>query len=85
MRTGSLQHIHHLKWEQQLPWQYIIDSVEGRNSLHIPLDLQSVETAVQMLVKALVDCRATRDFINSEYIISRNLPVRWLSTPVECY
>jgi hypothetical protein len=82
MRTGSLRHIHCPKWEWQLPRQYVIDSIEGRNSLHIPLDLESVETAVRMSVKALVDCGATGDFINSEYIISRNLPVRCLSQPI---
>jgi hypothetical protein len=46
------------------------------------LDLQSVETAAQMSVKALVDCRATVDFIDSEYVISRNLPVQPLSQPI---
>jgi hypothetical protein len=35
-----------------------------------------------MSVKALVDCGATGDFIDSEYIISRNLPVRRLSQPI---
>jgi hypothetical protein len=35
-----------------------------------------------MSVKALVDCRATGDFIDSKYIISRNLPVQRLSQPI---
>jgi hypothetical protein len=35
-----------------------------------------------MSVKALVDCGATGDFINSEYIISYNLLVRRLSQPI---
>jgi hypothetical protein len=35
-----------------------------------------------MSVKALVDCGATGDFIDSEYVISRNLPVRRLSQPI---
>jgi hypothetical protein len=30
----------------------------------------------------LVNCGATRDFINSEYIISRNLPVHRLLQPI---
>jgi hypothetical protein len=81
-RTGSLRRVHRPKWEQRLPQQYVIDSVEGQNSLHIPLDLQSVETAAWMSVKALVDFGATRDFIDSEYVISRNLPVRRLSQPI---
>jgi hypothetical protein len=46
------------------------------------LDLESVETAVQMLVKALVNCGMTGDFIDSEYVISRNLPVQCLSQPI---
>jgi hypothetical protein len=33
-------------------------------------------------VKALVDCRATRDFIDSEYIIFCNLLVQRLSQPI---
>jgi hypothetical protein len=78
-RTGSLRRVHHPKWEQRLPQQYVIDSVEDRNSLHIPLDLESVETAARMSVKALVDCGATGDFINSEYVISHNPPVWHLS------
>jgi hypothetical protein len=76
------QRIYRPKSEQQLPRQYVIDSVEGRNSLHIPLDLQSVETAARMSVKALVDCGATGDFIDSEYVISCNLPVRRLLQPI---
>jgi hypothetical protein len=35
-----------------------------------------------MSVKALVDCGVTGDFINSEYVISCNLPVRQLSQPI---
>jgi hypothetical protein len=35
-----------------------------------------------MLVKALVDCGATGDFIDSEYVISHNLPVRPLLQPI---
>jgi hypothetical protein len=35
-----------------------------------------------MSVKALVDCRATGDFIDSEYVISHNLPVWRLSQPI---
>jgi hypothetical protein len=46
------------------------------------LDLQSIETTARMSVKALINCGATRDFINSEYIISRNLLVRCLSQPI---
>jgi hypothetical protein len=46
------------------------------------LDLQSVETATQMPVKALVDCGATGNFIDSEYVISRNLPVQRLLQPI---
>jgi hypothetical protein len=80
-RTGSLWRIHRPKWEQRLPQRYVIDSVEGRNSLHIPLDLESVETTVRMSVKALVNCGATRDFIDSEYVISRNLSVQHLLQP----
>jgi hypothetical protein len=75
MRTGSLWCVHYPKWEWQLPRQYVIDSVEGRNSLHILLDLESVETAMQMSVKALVNCGATGDSIDLEYVISHNLPV----------
>jgi hypothetical protein len=36
-RTGSLWRVHRPKWEWRLPQQYVINSVEGRNSLHIPL------------------------------------------------
>jgi hypothetical protein len=46
------------------------------------LDLQTVKTAARMSVKALVDCGATRDFIDSEYVISRNLLVQPLSQPI---
>jgi hypothetical protein len=35
-----------------------------------------------MLVKALVDCRVAGDFINSEYVISGNLPVQRLLQPI---
>jgi hypothetical protein len=46
------------------------------------LDLESVETTARMLVKALVDCGATGDIIDSEYVISRNLPVWGLLQPI---
>jgi bifunctional ADP-heptose synthase (sugar kinase/adenylyltransferase) len=35
-----------------------------------------------MSVKALVNCRATGDFIDSEYVICCNLPVWRLSQPI---
>ena len=79
-KTPSIPRVRRPRWERKLPQRYVIDSVEGRNSLHIPLEMQSVETAATMSVKGLVDCGATGDFIDSEYVISRNLPVQKLSS-----
>jgi hypothetical protein len=40
---------------------------------------------VKLAVDRLVDCGATSDFIDSEYITANDVPVRWFFQPIPVY
>src|ERR1700761_9140995 len=55
------------KWERRLPKRYTVAATPGVNSLHLPLEIESTESALKFSVDGLVDCGATSEFIDSEY------------------
>ena len=46
--------------------------------LHLPLEIESTESALKLSVDRLVDCGATSEFIDSEYASAIGLPLRRL-------
>src|SRR5262249_33110442 len=73
------------RWERKLPRHYTIAATPGVNSLHLPLELRSTENAVKLSVDGLVDCGATSDFIDSEYVAAVGLPLRRLTQPIPVF
>ena len=72
-------------WERKLPKRYTIAANPGTNSLHLPLEIESTDNAAKLTVDGLVDCGATSDFIDSEYVAANDIPVRQLSQPIPVY
>lgn len=72
-------------WERKLPKRYTIAATPSANSLHLPLEIESTDTAVKLVLDGLVDCGATSDFIDSEYVAANNVPVRRLAQPIPVY
>ncbi|CAK5278575.1 unnamed protein product, partial [Mycena citricolor] len=73
------------KWERKLPQRYVVAASPGANSLHLPLEIQSTDNAVQLSLSGLVNCGATSDFIDSTYTSENRLPVRQFSQPIPVY
>lgn len=72
-------------WERKLPKRYTIAASPGPNSLHLPLEIESTDNALKLALDGLVDCGATGDFIDSDYVADRGIPVRRLNQPIPVY
>jgi hypothetical protein len=54
-----------LKWERQLLSKFVIAATEGKtNSLKLKVELETMDIAEIKSANALVDCGATREFID---------------------
>jgi hypothetical protein len=64
----------HPKWERSLPKKFTIAAMEGNPaSLKLKEEIETTDTAERSSVTALVDSRATREFIDRHYAKSRVL------------
>ncbi|KAJ7203998.1 hypothetical protein B0H12DRAFT_978639, partial [Mycena haematopus] len=72
-------------WERFLPKRYTVAASPGANSLHLPLEIESTDSAVKLSLDGLVDCGATSEFIDSEYVAAQQFPVRRLSQPIPVF
>ena len=60
---------HQPKWEKKLTSKLVIQSLEqGPNSILIPVHLKTMDTLEEVGIDALVDCGATRDFIDEGFV-----------------
>jgi hypothetical protein len=60
----------------------MVAATSSANSLHLLLEIELTDNAVKLSLDGLVDCGATSDFIDSEYIKVTGIPVRLLSQPI---
>ena len=72
-------------WERKLPKRYTVAATSGANSLHLPLETESTDNAVKLSLDGLVDCGATSNFIDFEYIKVSGILVRQLSQPIPVF
>ena len=72
-------------WERKLPKRYTIAADAGANSLHLPLEIESTDDAVRLSVSGLLDCGATSEFIDSEYVAENKIPIHRLSHPIPVF
>ena len=74
------------KWERRLPEKLEIDVAEpGSNSLYLRVEIENTETQRKQGIRALVDCGATRLFIDWEYVKSNRLPTKKLFCPIPVF
>jgi hypothetical protein len=63
----------------------VVASTPGPKSLHLKVELQTTDTGEVLATNALLDCRATGLFINTEYVKRKRLTVRNLVRPILLY
>jgi hypothetical protein len=73
------------KWEHRLPKRYVVASTPSPKSLHLKVELQTTDTREVLATNALLDCRATSLFINTEYVKQKRLTVQNLARPIPVY
>jgi len=74
------------KWEKQMKWKLIISSLElGPKSIMLPIHLKTTDTMEESSTEAMVDTRATGDFIDQDFVTQAKLPTRRLSQPIPVY
>ena len=73
------------RWERKLPKRYTVAATPDATSLHLPLEIQSTESALKLSVEGLLDCGATGEFIDTEYVAETGLPVRRLARSIPVY
>ena len=79
-------HQHRPKWEKKLASKLVIWSLEqGPNSILIPVHLKTMDTLEEVGIDALVDCGATRDFIDEGFVKQTKIPTWNLSQPIPVY
>ena len=64
----------------------VINSLdEGPRCILILVHLKTTDTMQELNSEAMVDCGATGDFVDEEFVKRANLPTRSLSSPVPVY
>jgi len=75
------------KWEKRLPKLLAISILDTREtSLLLPVKIGTMETSELHSIKALLDCGATRSFIDRDFVCLKGMNTRTLShnIPVLC-
>ena len=66
------------QWEKQLPKQYVVAATPGPKSLVIKVEIQTTDIAEVKSGPVLVDCRATSQFMDHDYVEQNRLTTRKL-------
>ena len=72
-------------WEHKLLKCYTVAATPGANFLHLLLEIESTDNAVKLLLNGLIDCGATSNFIDLEYITVNKILVHWLLQPIPVF
>jgi hypothetical protein len=74
------------RWERHLPSKLIIASAEeGPNCLKLEVSVETTDTGEVKSVNSLVDCGATGEFIDRDYVKANRLRSRLLSEPIPVF
>jgi hypothetical protein len=77
---------HHPKWEKLLPKKFTIATTEENpTSLKLKVEIETTDTAERSSVTALVDSRATGEFIDRHYAKSNCFNLVKLTQPIPVY
>ena len=80
-------HTRRPRWESRLPKQYVLDvtSASERNHLSIKVAIETLDSRASNAFNALIDCGATGEFIDREYVRQKGFTTRTLSCSVPVY
>jgi len=71
--------LHKPKWEKRLPKLLAISTLDAQGtSLLLPVEIGTTDTSKLHSVKALLDCGATRSFIDRDFVRSKEMNTRTL-------
>src|SRR5437899_4581746 len=74
------------RWEKRMHQRLVINSLdEGPRCILIPVHLRTTDTMQEVNSEAMVDCSATGDFVDEEFVQRTKLPTRRLSSPIPVF
>jgi len=74
------------KWEKRLPKLLLISALDAREtSLLLPVEIGTTDTSKLHSVKALLDCGATKSFINRDFVHSKGMNTQTLSRNIPVF
>jgi len=66
--------LHRPKWEKRLPKLFLISALDTREtSLLLLVEVGTMDTSELHSVKALLDCKVTRSFIDRDFVHSKGM------------
>jgi len=78
--------LHRPKWEKRLPKLFSISALDVRGtSLLLPVEIGTTDISKLHSVKALLDYRATRSFIDRDFVCSKGMNTRTLSCNIPVF
>jgi len=74
------------KWEKRLPKRLSINTLDARRtSIILPIEVSTTDTSEVHSVKALLDSRATGNFIDRDFVWTKGINTRSISRPIPVY
>jgi len=74
------------KWEKRLPKRLSINTLDARGTLIIlSIEVSTTDTSEVHSVKALLDSRATGNFIDRDFVRTKGINTRSISRPIPVY
>ena len=84
-KQPKLPRVYLRKWERKLPKKYVVAATPSPKSLVIKVEIQTTDMAEVKAGPALVDCGATRQFMNRAYVEHHRLTTRKLQRPIPVF
>jgi len=74
------------KWEKRLPKRLSVNILDARGtSIILPIEVSTTDTSEVHSVKALLDSRATGNFIDRDFVRTKGINTRSISRPILVY
>jgi len=74
------------KWEKRLPKRLFVNTLDARGtSIILPIEVSTTDTSEVYSVKALLDSKATGNFIDRDFIHAKDINTQSISHPIPVY
>jgi len=74
------------KWEKRLPRRLFTNTLNARRtSIILPIKISTTDTSEMHSVKALLDSRATGNFIDKDFVHTKGISTQSISHPILVY